>query len=481
MGAFDVVVVGNGVVAHSVVVALATRQPTLRVAIVGTAERRGAASPAAGAMLGCFGEVTKQSLESEYGRQKLALAVQAAELWPEWVCEVNDGLPREDALDITSGTFILLNGASAALDDENYVAIQQALTRYGRTVSEVDAATIPGLDPLEHCRPLRAMYLPNEGSIDSARLLARLEAKVNANPRVTSIKGLVEQLIIVSSKVLGVVVNGGQSVEAPVVILAAGFDTQRVLDKTPELARRIPRLFPGAGTSIILQPVDDTSPITSVLRTPNRSFACGLHVVPRSQGRVYVGATNHVRLNPWLLPTAYDVHFLIECAMEQIRRDLQAASLVGTNVGNRPIAIDGFPLIGSTSVGGLWLLTGTYRDGLHLSPLLAQNMAREVLGDKCIGDHFLPERLPLVTMTRQQAVSETVKHHLAVGFEHAMRLPGGWHQQLEDLFVKEVATFYEEIGSSFVLPPEFITMIIASRSRGEIIDFFRSYYDSVSA
>jgi len=477
----DVIVVGNGVLGYSTVLALLAAHPTVEIAVVGPVDRRGAASPAAGAMLGCFGEVTRVQLASAYGREKLSLAVQSTALWPEWLAAINEDATEDQRVVITPGTFVVLNARSSGLDDENYVAIEQALAQHGRIAQSVDLRSVPGLDPLEDCRPLRSMYLPDEGSVDSSRLLTRLSARIAASPRVTSIEGVVESLRVSEPRIQGVTLRDGRALDSGAVVLAAGFESQRILDTMPELARRIPRLFPGAGTSLLLQPIETDSAITSVIRTPNRSFACGLHVVPRANGRLYVGATNHLRLRSFEAPTAYDVHFLLECTMDQIRAGLHAASIVATNVGHRPVSIDGFPLVGPTSVDGLWLMTGTYRDGLHLSPLLARSVARELLGEKAVlTPSFVPERRPIVTMTREQAIAEAVKHQLAIGHEHAMRLPRGWHPQLAERFADLVRSIYDMIGGDLVLPPEFVPMFISSNARDDVISFFQRYYASVA-
>src|SRR5688572_6012974 len=96
----DVVVVGNGALGHAVARALRALEPTAKVALVGPAARAFGASPAAGAMLGCFGEVTARLLRSPVGGAKLRLAVRAARLWPEWAASL-------DGVAIQSGTFVI--------------------------------------------------------------------------------------------------------------------------------------------------------------------------------------------------------------------------------------------------------------------------------------------------------------------------------------------------------------------------------------
>jgi glycine/D-amino acid oxidase-like deaminating enzyme len=482
MSTSGLIVIGNGVLGLSTALAVAEEQPGLQITLIGPSDRALAASPASGAMLGCFGEVTSTQLASPHGREKLALGVCAAGMWPEWIDSINDGGNEDDLATVNRGTFVVLNGKSTELDDSNYRAIETALASYNKTPEEIDTGEISGIDPLPDCRPIRAMYLPEEGSVDSGKLLARLNSRISTLKEIRVVNERVASIRIASGAVQGIQLRTGETISSPIVLLAAGFESQRFLDAIPELCRGIPRLFPGAGTSLLLRPTSGSLPLPCVLRTPNRSFACGLHAVPRSSGLVYIGATNHIRRDPFPGPTAYDVHFLIECATEQIQIALHRASVVSTTVGHRPVTIDGFPLVGRTSVSGLWLLTGTYRDGLHLSPLLAKHMAKEMLGkDGLIANHFVPERKPIVTLSRANAIKEAAKHQMAIAYEHSARMPGGWHGQVHELFEAMFSDIYNQIESDFVLPPDFLPMILYSNDRLECIDFFRRYYAAISA
>lgn len=79
---FDVIVVGAGAVGGSIAYELSSRG--LNVCRVGETDRANAASRAAGAMNGCFGEVTSGLLASDFGRLKLDMDRQAQQLWPSW-------------------------------------------------------------------------------------------------------------------------------------------------------------------------------------------------------------------------------------------------------------------------------------------------------------------------------------------------------------------------------------------------------------
>ena len=69
----DLTIVGNGILGLMTAYELTNRNPSLKVAIVGPADRAGGASQAAGAMLGCFGEITDLTFFNEQAEKRLSL------------------------------------------------------------------------------------------------------------------------------------------------------------------------------------------------------------------------------------------------------------------------------------------------------------------------------------------------------------------------------------------------------------------------
>ncbi|MEK8173453.1 FAD-dependent oxidoreductase [Streptomyces sp. M19] len=164
-----------------------------------------------------------------------------------------------------------------------------------------------------------------------------------------------------------------------------------------------------------------------VVRTPNRAAACGLHVVPLAGAdRQYVGATNVVTPQPAHGPEAGMAEPLLRAAREQIDQRIAASQVERWLSGTRPVPLDTFPLIGATSVAGLVLATGTYRDGFHCSPVIARRVAETVLEPASADADFAwfrPERLPIETMTVAESVEEAVAHGLDAAYEDGLRLP----------------------------------------------------------
>ncbi|WP_113698948.1 NAD(P)/FAD-dependent oxidoreductase [Nonomuraea lactucae] len=478
---FDAVVVGNGVLGISLALTLARHG--VAVALVGQEHRPWSASAAAGAMIGCFGEVTTTLLHGRSGRAKLDLGFEARNRWDAWLAELDAdaGEPGAESLITADGTFVLLNAIGApGVDSDNYAAIRQALAEYGEKYEDVDPSQIDWIEPDALARPLKALHIPGEHAVNSALLLDRLrQAFIGRGGRLVTDEAV--ELIVDHDRMDGVVLASGDRLSGRTVIVAAGARTQLLLDGIPDLARTVPPLVSGYGVSVLL----DTTPAggrvpRSVIRTPNRAFACGLHVVPRGPGQVYVGATNIISADPVAHPVVRDVHFLLDCAVRQVHRGLWHSPVTRTHVGNRPVSLDGYPLIGQAGPDGLWILTGTYRDGLTLSPLLAPELARRILGDAAQLDLglFSPVRAPIQSMERHEIVRTTVTHTLAVGYESNWHLPVDWPTQIEHNMYRELTFFADSLHPVFTPPPE---ILATARHNPRISTRLRHYYDQYDA
>ncbi|WP_216215547.1 NAD(P)/FAD-dependent oxidoreductase [Amycolatopsis aidingensis] len=454
---YDVIVVGNGSLGLSLGLTLA--REGLRVAVLGAPHRPWAASSAAGAMIGVFGEVTDPLLTNDYGRTKLDWAYQASKLWPDWLAQLS---PDSDGRDLLTadGTVMLLNAVGVpGIDDDNYKAIRNTLLSYDEKFEDVDPSELEWIDAEATARPVQAMFIPSEHSVNASELLVRLESAFTAAGG-TLIPELATRVDQRGDRVRGVELESGTVLCSDDVVLAAGAASQAVLDTVPELAARIPRLVSGYGVSALVETKDASNP-RSVIRTPNRAFACGLHVVPRGNGQVYVGATNTLSMDPLETPPVADVLFLMNCANRQVHRGLAESGFRNILVGNRPVSLDGMPLLGATELDGLWMMTGTYRDGLTLSPLLAREMAALIRGEETSVDltMFQPVRPPIQPFTRDEVVAAAVMHMLATGYEDGWNLPVEWPSTIEHHLREAYTRTADELDPTYTPPPEVLASL----------------------
>ncbi|VVM65737.1 hypothetical protein PS645_01508 [Pseudomonas fluorescens] len=135
------------------------------------------ASKAAGAMNGCFGEITSGLLASEFGRLKLNMDLQAQRLWSNWAERLATSSGDYTSLFTAIGTHVLLNTAGMhEVDTVNFDIIQSILRDCGEPFEVVDPAKLEWLKPSNLVRPLRGLHIPNEHSVNSHLLLEKLDA-----------------------------------------------------------------------------------------------------------------------------------------------------------------------------------------------------------------------------------------------------------------------------------------------------------------
>ncbi|WP_443249532.1 FAD-dependent oxidoreductase [Streptomyces sp. 3N207] len=537
----DVVVVGNGVMGLSVALEIARQSPDSRVSVVGPPQRPMSATYAAGAMLNCFGEVTRYTSRHPATRARFALAREALDAWPGWIEMLAElaGPPAGPALRASHlpGTFVLLSGRSGAVAADNFEAMRAAAEQHGEPHELVDARDVEGLAPRSDARPLRVLHLRREGSVDARAVLAALEA-ATARLGVRHVAGSVRSLLTgggvavgadggggvrgvgVSGVrgggasgaggeggagceggvrgasgvggvrgVCGVQLDDGSTLAADTVVLAAGAASTALAEPVlPPGA--VPPMLSGTGVSLLVTRTAASGPgARHVLRTPNRAATCGLHVVPMTEpGDQYIGATNLITTQPVTGAELGSTHALMRQVCEQVDHDLAFARVQRWMAGARPIPVDCFPLLGRCSVPGLIFATGTYRDGFHCSPALAPRLASMALGASD-GDPrlaaFVPERLPIALMSPHDAVTDTVNHALDTMGEQGVQLPFWVDSTPLDEWVRlRTERLYEELGASVTLAPEIIyPQFLAPKSTDDPdpVDRLRTYLRAAHA
>jgi hypothetical protein len=177
---------------------------------------------------------------------------------------------------------------------------------------------------------------------------------------------------------------------------------------------------------------------------------------------VVVGASNFISPVPYHYGRLTSVATLMTAAIEQINANFYRADLVRVNVGWRPTSQDTYPLVGPTSIGNLIVATGTKRDGFHLSPLLSQNIVSMLLGEP-LDDRFkafAPERAPIRSLSRRDAVDKAVRHRVSASYQHGFspaqdRMP----EHLKQMYRDDVERLHDQVGATdWGIPPEMLDM-----------------------
>lgn len=471
------VVIGNGIVALSIAFRLARRlAPNDRLTIIGQPSREGSATNAAAAMLNSFAEIEAGALDSELELYRFELSHLAGRMWPKFEeeiirvggsnlperCSACEGL-RGGCFD--RGTYVVNNAAADDLDDENFDAIARALQDFDEPFQWVSPRDIPNYMPDQRYRATRALYITDEGWLNPRLMLEKLDKVLALFPQVDFVARNADRLLAENGKISGVVVEDGQVVAGDKYVLATGATVSALLGRSG-LDLPIQRIFYGVGVSIEIR--SPSHPHTKCIRTPNRGLACGIYSVPYFQGpkmandHILIGATNFISPDPYGYGRLGSVEGLTRAAIEQINFNFYRADLFRVNVGWRPTSQDTFPLLGRTSIPNLIVCSGTKRDGFHLAPVISEKIVA-MLFDEPVDerfDVFAPERKPLRTLGREEAIAKAVRHLVSAAYQHGFspsksRMP----EQLAAMYRADLERLHDQVGAhDWGIPPEMLDM-----------------------
>ncbi|HZD38058.1 MAG TPA: glycine oxidase ThiO, partial [Actinomycetes bacterium] len=351
----DVVVVGGGVIGLGI--AWRAAQAGLGVTVVDSAPGRGASWAAAG-MLAPVTEV-------HYGEQPLLdLNLASAARWRAFAAELEAAASRSVGYR-RCGTLTVARDAddNAALEDLYAFQIGLGLKverLRGRECRQLEPGLAPGIRG--------GLLAVGDHQVDNRALVAALLVACE-RAGVRQVSRCAAAVRVGRDRVTGVVLAGGRPLDAGTVVLAAGCWTAT-----------LPGLPPG-----LVPPIRPVKGQLLHLRGPGEAPICqrnvrGLevYVVSRGDGRVVVGATVEEQGFETTV-TAGGVHDLLRAAVELLP-EVTELELTETVAGLRPGSPDNAPLIGPSSLEGLVVAAGHYRNGILLVPVTADSITAVLAG-----------------------------------------------------------------------------------------------------
>ena len=388
----DIAVLGGGIIGHGIVHKLAESTSNV-IWISSDVDRQYSATAASGAMLSTLSEVSLPYDETQ--ATLLAARLDGARVFDQWI----DSTDFDDC-DVrrTRGTFIIGN-RFATTDELALKLISDRANVAGVATERVQVSDIPGLCPEPAARPFEALYIQSEGSIDSAALLLRLNKAIRRRPNVTILN---DQAVLLTLDHSEISIRTRQHlVSARQVVIACGAYSYGLIADSGLLKETgLPEIFGGRGVSVVVEPTID---LPHVIRTPNRAFACGLHLVPRCDGLLYLGATNRFSLSasPTPKPSVAELNDLLVQGSQQINYRIRIAALRSYSVGFRPLTLDRIPLVGRTLHPSILVATGTYRNGVVMAPLISRMIADELAQPGSLAGHAMAPTRKISTPYRE--------------------------------------------------------------------------------
>jgi glycine oxidase len=350
----DAIVVGGGVIGLACAWRLARRGA--EVAVLERDRPGSGASDVAAGMLAPVGEAT-------WGEDRLLeLALESHRAWPGFASELAAASGRDVG-------YLELGALHVALDHDEA----------GELRRRFELMTSLGLDadwlPPSECRALEpglapvvggGIHAPHESAVDPRALVAALAAAVEEGGG-SIVIAEASEAVIEGDRVTGVRDAHGREWRAETTVLAAG--SWSAADWLPPAVR--PEIRPVKGQIVTLAGSPAEAPCERIVVTER------IYMVPRSDGRLVVGATVEEQ--------GFDTRVTAGGVFELLREAYRALpgvaelELVETTAGLRPATPDNLPLIGPGALEGLVLATGHFRNGILLAPVTAERIA-EVVG-----------------------------------------------------------------------------------------------------
>jgi glycine oxidase len=349
----DVAVVGGGVI--GLAIAWRARQRGLEVLVADRGDLGAGTSRAAAGMLAPAAEADAQE------RALLAQNLESARRWPSFAAELGD-VTGVDVGYLACGTLVVARDRDEAEHVEREQAVRE---RLGLAVERLLGSEARRREPALTPSLRRAIALPDDHAVEPVRVVAALveacrRAGVHLHPRTP--------------------VDDLAALPAARVVIAAGA-WSAALGRVP--------VRPVKGQALRLRDPSGPGLCTHVLRFE------GGYLVPRGDGRYYLGATMEERGFDTAV-TALGVYELLREAGE-VLPGLLELEIDEAFAGLRPGTPDNAPIVGTDPADErlVWA-TGHFRHGILLCPLTAELVADELTGGR--PDHPLrPERFATAT------------------------------------------------------------------------------------
>jgi glycine oxidase len=380
MPAYDVAIIGGGIIGSSIAWELARNK--LRVVVLDRQQPGLEASWAAAGIL-------SPAPESPGAFPMVSLGRASLSLYPEFVAAIEEDSGEKVGFR-PKGTLQAFFARDAEQELSTLIALHHGLGLAAEALRIEDARE---LEPSLSAEVLATALRPEEASVDNraltrATILAAQHA--GAEFRATlAVTGLLRE----ENRCSGVATSG-EHIAAGTVVLAAGCFSGEIAGAASYAPVR-----PARGQMVALRA--PKVPVERVLWSER------VYIVPRDDGRLVAGSTvEYVGFEKGL--TAAGLQEILNAAIE-IAPALEDAAIEETWSGLRPDSPDHLPILGPTDLEGFLVATGHFRSGILLAPITAK-LIREWITEKNVSVNW-EAFSPLRFLEAQRAAAEHTRGH----------------------------------------------------------------------
>ncbi|MCG9129415.1 glycine oxidase ThiO [Candidatus Poribacteria bacterium] len=355
-----IIIIGGGVIGLGIGWQL-TKSGT-DVTIYDSAEAGRAASWAAAGMLAPLAEAHTEEPDL------LNLGCESLALYPKWVSELESDAKMSVGFRV-EGTLIV----GLESDDTHQLRhLYQAQQQLGLNVNWLSGGEVREIESALSPRVSAAIQCETDYQVDNRLMVTALKTAYLNNGGVLHENSPIEKIHTKDCHVEGIETQDGFQ-PAEIVILSAGCWSSQVNGIPDEFC---PPVRPVKGQMMALQMEDGIS-INSVIRTVRARYPTSVYLVPRTDGRLIIGATSE--------EMGYDTRITVGGMFELLRGAWEAVPgvyelpILETWTGLRPGSRDNAPILGKTPIENLIYATGHYRNGILLTPITAYEISKLVL------------------------------------------------------------------------------------------------------
>lgn len=347
---YDVIVLGGGIIGCALAEELGRRGQ--RVVIVERGRIGQEASSAAAGILAAQMDVPRPG-------PLFDLCQAARRLYPRWV----EHLERRTGLSVGYHVDGILYLALTGREDHAMHRQMRWQGREGLRLERWSPKEVRQHEPAVDGRIKRGYHFPTEAQVDNAVLMQALAAACRTASVAVMEQAAIRRVIVDQQEVRGVETGRGE-LAAPVVINCLG--------SWAALGGAFPvplPVEPARGQLLVFQ---------GPKRLVRRAVMSGrAYVVQRRDGRLLAGSTvERVGFDKAL--TLEGMHSILS-GVRHMSSLLDRCTFKEAWAGLRPLSKDQLPILGMTSIRGLYVATGHFRHGILLAPVTATLMADLIL------------------------------------------------------------------------------------------------------
>lgn len=312
-------------------------------------------------------------IEAEHAEEMLLpLAIESRKRWPQFAAELENftGINVDYR---TEGTLQI------ALHRDDQEALEHRYSFFKKNNFEIEklsGSQVKALQPHLSHNVTGGILSPEDHQVDNRLVVSALLKAFKKAGGILHENTEVDEICTNNGRVNGICM-GGEKVVTEHLVLSAGA-WSRNIPGIPKDAR--PPVRPLKGQMLALEMPSKMPLLDHVIWGPGNAIVSNIYLVPKSDGRLIIGAT--------VEEMGYDTRITCGGLFELLRAGWEVLPsiydlpVLSSWAGLRPASRDDAPILGPSGVDGLTIATGHHRNGILLAPITASEITAYITTQK---------------------------------------------------------------------------------------------------